>query len=90
MDTTQRPRGLVANSTKYLCIVGFVVGPYSAFILQADAAPLSGAFGTNFYEFVEVSDPFIGSNNAWGTANSAASAAEHNGVSGHLATITSQ
>ena len=57
---------------------------------QVHAAPLSGAFGTNFYEFVEVSDPFAGANNAWATADSAASASVYNGVSGHLATVTSQ
>jgi hypothetical protein len=47
-------------------------------------------FGSNAYEFVAVSDPFTGTNNAWMTDSTAAGASVFNGVHGHLAVITSQ
>ncbi|MFN8546428.1 MAG: C-type lectin domain-containing protein [Candidatus Eisenbacteria bacterium] len=54
----------------------------------ASAAPV--AFGLNYYEFIDVSDPFSGTRNSWFTAQAAAEASEWNGQHGHLATITSQ
>ncbi len=59
----------------------------SAIVGTASAAPVT--FGTNAYEFIAVSDPYTGSNNSWTTASSAASAMSYNGISGHLATVTS-
>jgi hypothetical protein len=55
---------------------------------QASAAPQ--LFGANAYEYVPVSDPFTGVNNAWVTDSTAATASIFEGVHGHLATITSQ
>jgi len=54
---------------------------------SAEATP--GLFESNYYEFVQVTDPLVGANNSWATANAAASARIYNGVNGHLATITS-
>lgn len=64
------------------------VGCFSFFAHNAEAVPVF--FGSNYYEFVEVVDPFVGSNNSWFTARDAAAASTFNSVSGHLATITSQ
>ncbi len=47
-------------------------------------------FGSNYYEFVEVSDPFVGNNNSWITAEVTASSSVFNNINGHLVTITSQ
>lgn len=47
-------------------------------------------FGSSFYDFVAVTDPFTGSNNSWDTARAAAETMVFNGVNGHLATVTSQ
>lgn len=47
-------------------------------------------FGSNYYEYVEVADPYVGDNNSWATASASASTSIYNGISGHLATITSQ
>lgn len=73
---------------KYLVIAMCMVGLHAASAPRAEAAPLS--FGSNSYEFVQVTDPFTGSNNAWATASAAAAASVFNSVNGHLATITSQ
>lgn len=76
--------------SKYLIILGACcfLGAQFASLSRADAAP--AAFGTSFYEFVEVADPFTGQNNTWATANAAAAASTYNGQNGYLATITSQ
>ncbi|MEW5817644.1 MAG: choice-of-anchor D domain-containing protein, partial [Spirochaetota bacterium] len=52
--------------------------------------PTPMKFGDNYYEFVQVSDPFTGANNSWAKASADAAARVYNGLSGHLATITSQ
>lgn len=65
------------------CILGLFVA-----VLQTGATPQN--FGSNYYEFVQVAQPFEGSNNAWMTAKAAASASVYNGLSGHLATVASQ
>ena len=61
---------------------------------QASAAPIlwpSGSGGNNhYYEFIQVANPFTGSNYAWTTDIAAASASVFNGQNGYLATITSQ
>ncbi len=67
-----------------ICMVGLFSGP----VQWAHAAPL--AFESNFYEFVQVADPYYGGNNTWATASAAASARVFNGLNGHLATVTSQ
>lgn len=62
-------------------------------VLLAVAAPAQAVpllFGSNYYEFVEVANPFTGNNNAWATASAAAAARVFNSVNGHLATVTSQ
>lgn len=46
--------------------------------------------GANAYEFVEVTNPFVGTNNTLATASAAAASSSFNGVNGHLATVTSQ
>ena len=50
-----------------------------------------GASGGNdhYYEFIQVPNPFSGTNNAWATAEAAADASVFDG-SRHLATVTSQ
>jgi hypothetical protein len=53
-----------------------------------EAAPVQ--FGSHSYEFIQVTNPFTGSNNSWFTASAAASASVFNGANGYLATITSQ
>ena len=67
-----------------ICVVALVVvlGPSTL----ATARPVGG----NYYEFVQVSDPFSGENNSWFAAKAAAEARTYNGVNGHLATVTSQ
>ena len=45
---------------------------------------------SNYYEFIAVTDPFSGSNNSWWTASNSAASSMYKGMSGHLATITSQ
>lgn len=77
--TARRPVSLCA----WIAICSVVL--YAA--APAYAAPI--AFGSNHYEFIEVSDPFIGTNNSWFTARDSAAASSFNSVSGHLATITS-
>lgn len=47
-------------------------------------------FGSNYYEFIEVEDPFTNANNSWFTARDSAATRQFMGVSGHLAVITSQ
>jgi hypothetical protein len=75
---------------------------YSRALSQSEIAQLAGLnvpplpgpvlFEENghYYEFVEVPDPFAPPNNSWATASAAASARTYNGLTGHLATITSQ
>lgn len=68
--------------------IGILLGALlSASPLSAWAAPVS--FESNSYEYIEVSDPYTGNNNAWATVSAAASASVFRGVSGHLATISS-
>jgi len=55
---------------------------------MAQATPV--LFESNYYEFVQVPNPFTGTNNSWASANANAAASIYNGLSGHLATITSQ
>lgn len=55
---------------------------------SADAAP--SFFGGHAYEFVQVADPYTGTNNTWATASAAAAASDFNGANGYLATVTSQ
>ena len=83
----QKNEGNLA-ALKYLGITACVLGLQVAIPSQAAATPV--AFGSNFYEFVEITDPFAGDNNYWTTASSAAAASVFNGVSGHLATVSSQ
>ncbi len=78
--------GGVRSSTIFLLVLTLCLGLAS----NADAGLLQGAFEGNYYAFVEVSDPYSGSNNSWWTAEDAAEASVYNGVHGHLATITSQ
>lgn len=73
---------------RWLAIWMCVVGLSAAGALPAEAVP--SFFGSNAYEFVQVTDPFTGSNNTWATASAAAAASIFGGVNGHLATITSQ
>jgi len=47
-------------------------------------------FNGHSYEFVQVADPYTGSNNTWETARDASAASSYLGVNGHLATVTSQ
>ena len=79
-----------ANRTTCLLTLGFLVGACAVGVPRAEGAPLSGSFGANYYQFVQVADPFTGTNNAWSTASTAAAAMTFNSVNGHLATITSQ
>ena len=66
------------------CIAGLVMLVAS----RAEATPQ--LFGSNYYEFIQVTDPFVGDNNTWATANAAAAASTYLGFVGHLATVTSQ
>ena len=61
-----------------------------SFVDRAQAAVVPVLFGSSYYAYVEVPDPFTGQNNTWATANAAASAMTFNGEVGYLATITSQ
>lgn len=54
----------------------------------SNAAPI--LFEENYYEFVEVSSPFIGENNSWQAANIFASSKVFNNVIGNLAVVNSQ
>jgi hypothetical protein len=74
----------IIRITIIICLIGLI---YGAFSLEAEAAP--ALFKSNYYEFVEVSNPYDDYNNTWATANTAASARNYNGVNGHLATIKS-
>jgi hypothetical protein len=67
-----------------ICMIGVLTISTS----QVEAIPMQ--FGSNYYEFVEVADPYTGNNNEWNTVSAAASTSVFNGVNGHLATITSQ
>jgi PEP-CTERM motif len=59
---------------------------------RAQPVQWSSASGGNnhYYEFVQVADPYTGTNNSWATAKAAADATVFNGMTGYLATITSQ
>lgn len=74
--------------TRYKLIVTAIciVGISATLLPRAEATPI--VFGSNAYEFVQVSNPFT--NNTWSAASAAASASVFNGANGHLATITSQ
>jgi hypothetical protein len=54
----------------------------------SQAAPT--LFGSDYYEFVKVSNPFTGNNNSWFTASTAAAASVYKGVHGNLVNITSK
>jgi hypothetical protein len=68
-------------------LVIYILAVTSALPYSATATPL--AFGSNSYEFVQVPDPFTGTNNSWDTARLAAAVRIFNGKTGHLVTITS-
>jgi len=51
--------------------------------------PVRFAENGHYYEFVQVTNPYGGAN-TWAAANAAAASKTHNGLAGHLATITSQ
>lgn len=74
---------------KYLVFVLFLIGMHGVLLKQAEATPT--LFNTNghYYDFVLVADPFV-DDNTWFTANDAAFLLIYNGISGHLATITSK
>ena len=73
---------------KYLVATICMLGMFAVSEPQADASPMQ--FGVNYYDFIEVTNPYTGNNNAWTTARNAAAASNYNGVNGHLATISSQ
>lgn len=73
----------------FFTIIAVVITGFSLTV-SASSYPDSGVFGNNYYKFIEVSYPYTGNNNAWWTAEAAAKSSTHNGVNGHLATITSQ
>ncbi len=75
------------KNTRFRTVIPVFLIPV-AIVVEAAAVPVQ--FGANHYEFVAVADPFTGSNNSWFTADAAAAASVHLGVSGHLATVTSQ
>jgi len=70
------------------------IGKAAGFLLTALLATGAFAgpaqFGSNSYEFIQIKNPLFQSDIYWSVANDAASARLFNGVSGHLATITSQ
>jgi hypothetical protein len=75
----------------YIFLFVALVLVLAGFSLTASASSFSsGVFGNNYYQFVEVTDPYTSENNAWWTAESATENSFYNGVYGHLATITSQ
>ncbi|OUS26963.1 hypothetical protein A9Q99_17275 [Gammaproteobacteria bacterium 45_16_T64] len=83
--------------SKYLGIIDYLDGISIVVIIitlslltASNANAVPQIFDGNAYEFVQVTNPFIGNNNHWSTASSSASASTHNGVNGHLATVTSQ
>ncbi len=78
----------VGAKAHWFAIVGCMIGLHAASIERVEAAPVF--FGSNGYEFIEVSDPFTGGNNSWATASAAAASRVFGGANGHLATITSQ
>lgn len=57
-------------------------------VTTANATPVP--FGSNHYEFIEVTNPLVGNNNSWAAADAAAAASTFSSINGHLATITSQ
>lgn len=71
-----------------LAVLTCLITLHAAAPPQAEAVPTM--FGSNAYEFVAVPNPFTGDNNRWETARDVAAASIFGGVSGHLATITSQ
>jgi hypothetical protein len=72
---------------RHLAISIFAVALSIALTLPAEAAPV--LYGSHYYEFIQVTDPFTGDNNSWFRARDAAAAMTFGGVSGHLATVTS-
>jgi hypothetical protein len=80
-----------SNGIKKIRLMAFAFGVFGLGAMSgppAEAAPV--LFGSNYYEFIRVSDPFTGNNNAWTTARDTAAGTTFMGVSGRLATITSQ
>ena len=71
-----------------LKVGAMIIGLGCALALRVEAAPEQ--FGNNYYEFVQVANPFDGENNAWWTARDAAAASVFDGMHGHLATPESQ
>lgn len=65
-----------------------VVGLNIATAGMANAVPMF--LGNNAYELILVDDPFGGNINTYTAASNASAASIFNGVSGHLATVTSQ
>lgn len=61
---------------------------------QSFAEPMQWSSGDggndHHYEFIQVADPYTGSNNSWGADSAAAAASIFHGYSGHLATVASQ
>ncbi len=73
---------------KFLAITVCLFVICAALISRAEATPVK--YGDNYYGFVQVSDPFTGNNNSWATDSANAAASLYDGMSGHLATVTSQ
>ncbi|MBL4892662.1 MAG: hypothetical protein JKX91_12740, partial [Rhizobiaceae bacterium] len=69
--------------------VGCLAGIIGATIWSGTANAVPVIFGSNAYELIIVSDPYIGTNNSYATANSAANSSSFMGVNGHLVTVTS-
>jgi hypothetical protein len=88
---TMEVYNFIPKRAQSLVILSCMIGLHLTAVGQAEALTmLSGSFGSNYYEFIEVAAPFTGTNNTWSTASASASASVFNGVNGHLATITSQ
>lgn len=81
------------GTCKVMKCLGFticMVGIYAVSAYRAEAVPILNPSNNNYYEFIQVDNPFVGNNNSWATASAAASASVFNGTNGYLATITSQ
>jgi hypothetical protein len=60
------------------------------FLTASSANATPELFGSNYYDFILVSNNVFDGKNTWVSAESASEASVFNGVTGHLATITSQ
>lgn len=69
--------------------VSLLVGMLGTTIWGGVANAVPVIFGSNAYELIIVTDPYVGSNNSYGTASAAALGSSFMGVNGHLATVTS-